>query len=200
MTSMTMAGVNRQGCCTEMSTLELERLVNELFAALLSLFIPPWGPSLDVEALGIAKKMWLLEFQEHKYLTREMVQRGISRSRKRKSPYMPVISEFLALCQPEPSDFGIPSTEEAFQNFSRNTCPYTPPEARDWSHDLIRQAASSAGGVKRLSAMTTKDCKRVFTEHYEKLVAEYISKNLTQLTQEPSCIESRSFTRAIERS
>lgn len=183
-----------------MDNLELERLVNEIFAALLSLFVPPWGVSSDSAALAIAKKMWLLEFQEQKYLTRQMVERGISMCRKRKSPYMPVISEFLELCQPCASDFGIPSPEEAFENLSRNTCPYTAPEDRNWAHDLVRQAATEAGGVRVLREMSTKDCKRVFTQHYEKLVAQQIRMNLPTLTKEPSCKENRSSTHAIEHS
>ncbi|WP_167404837.1 replication protein P [Vibrio penaeicida] len=83
------------------------KIINALFVELQSIF-PSWRHALpDDEILARTKKTWAKAFIENQIVTQTLLQQGLRKARKHKSPFFPSVGEFIGWCleSPEQHDF-----------------------------------------------------------------------------------------------
>lgn len=96
-------------------------------------------------------KAWLISYQtqllsamiEYDVNTQEMINRGMSATRRREKPWLPSPGEFCAWCRPNVKDFGLPTLAEAFHD-ARMQCGKHAAYRR-WRHEAIYLAAAETG-------------------------------------------------------
>ncbi|MNM21022.1 Replication protein P [compost metagenome] len=116
-------------------SLETAEVVNDLFRRLRGIF-PAWRQAWpSTEALAAAKEEWIKEFAAEGIRTVEQIEFGIEKCRKLKKPFAPSVGEFIAMCQPTPEDFGMPSPAAAWVEALMGV----------YSHEGVKIAAVATG-------------------------------------------------------
>lgn len=141
--------------------------VDKLFASLCAQH-PAWRSFLKSEQeIGEYKRQLVLAMMENGINRPEMLKLGIQKSRRNAKPWMPGVGEFVSWCKPTPEDYGLPSTEEAFQEVNNhiwnNRMNSRNPHI--WSHPAVYWSAIQTPSHDR-GHMTYDQWRKVFEHSY----------------------------------
>jgi len=139
--------------------------VDKLFASLCAQH-PAWRSFLKSEQeIGEYKRQLVLAMMENGINKPEMLKLGIQKSRRNAKPWMPGVGEFVSWCQPQPEDYGLPATEEAFQEVNRFIWNYMK-DRHTWSHPAVYWAAIQTPSHDRRH-MTLDQWRKIYERSYE---------------------------------
>ncbi|SFU86316.1 replication protein P [Halomonas korlensis] len=101
--------------------------------------------------------------------TRQVLERGMSELKRGGSTWPPTIPALVALLAPQPADFGMTATAEAWAEVSAHA--HHPADHR-WSHEAVRLAGSAVGWweIARVVPSRVDRLERRFAKHYGALV------------------------------
>ena len=89
--------------------------VNDLFKSL-QVAYPAWRQAFPTDReLQLAKKSWIRAFAENGITRKEQVAQGMLRARQDASDFFPGSGKFIAWCQPQPEELGLPSFDQAWK-------------------------------------------------------------------------------------
>ncbi|WP_447079292.1 replication protein P [Shewanella algae] len=118
-------------------------IINKLFAELQTCF-PAWRQTFTSKAdMDAAKRTWARGLLEAKITSYKQLQWGLRKALRSESPFWPSVGQFIKWCQPDPEDFGLPTSEAAFKEASRNSHPAS--VDCKWTHPAVYVAAREAG-------------------------------------------------------
>lgn len=118
-------------------------IINKLFAELQACF-PAWRQTFTCKAdIDAAKRTWARGLVEAKVTSDRQLQWGLAKARRSEAPFWPSVGQFIAWCQPDPAEFGLPTAEAAFKEASRNSHPAS--VDCKWTHPAVYVAAREAG-------------------------------------------------------
>lgn len=138
------------------------RMFNRFFLELQTIF-PAWQHALpNTERLNAAKRQWFLALQENRITTPELLQIGLRRARAEASDFWPSPGKFVAWCQPQPTDLGLPDVRTAYREAIDNSGRVGD---MHWSHPVVYHAAMQAG-LRDLAVMQDEKARAVFDFAY----------------------------------
>lgn len=90
------------------------QIVGLLFDRLKHTF-PAWKASYPTAAEEAeARKVWMRALVENNVTHPEQIRRGLAKARQYDRPFMPSVGQFIAWCELDGEDLGLPSNEQAF--------------------------------------------------------------------------------------
>lgn len=168
---------------------ETASVVNQLFDRLVAInpaFKQAWPTEYEFKA---TKKEWTLAFIEAGISSIDRVKKGLKNVRMNASPFVPSPGEFISMCVSSPSDIGAPSLDQAYNEACQKSHPCYG-ENKNWSHEVVRYAASKAGSYFLRTEPISKS-KPVFEKYYTEACEDFASGRIMQQleTREPTRTE-----------
>lgn len=121
-------------------------VINKLFAELQACF-PAWRQTFTCKSdIDAAKRSWARGLVEAKITTETQLKCGLAKARRSELPFWPSLGQFIAWCQPDPSDHGLPSARQAYMEACRKSHPAS--DRRNWSHPAVYVAAREVGSFE----------------------------------------------------
>ena len=118
-------------------------VINHLFSELQSCF-PAWRQTFTCKAdIDSAKRVWARGLVEAGIHSEHQLQWGLRRARQSESAFWPSVGQFIKWCKPDPEAYGLPTSEAAFKEASRNSHPAS--ANCKWTHPAVFVAAREAG-------------------------------------------------------
>lgn len=128
-------------------------------------------------------------------VTDEEVRQGLSRCLNREGGWPPALPEFLALCGPQPADYGVPDEADAFEEAAAraNTCAHQ----TEWSHPTILAAFRKMGRDR--FKLPHREARQAWGRIWPQVVADYMAGKLTEAdTALPSPAKSQAPRKGSE--
>lgn len=121
------------------------RIINILFAELQSCF-PAWKVTFPSKSdVNAAKRTWTKGLLEAGITTEQQLKYGLRKARQVDSPFWPSLGQFTKWCQPDPADYGLPNTRQAYLEACRNAHRLTEMKYDEWSHPAVYIALKNTG-------------------------------------------------------
>lgn len=140
------------------------QVVNSLFNELKAIF-PAWRQAWpDDTALGRAKRTWIKGLMAAGINTLEQIRFGLETCRASGQDFAPSVGKFVEWCQPTAEQLGLPPTDKAFQEATRNSHPAVGQGAR-WSHPAVHHAATESG-LSNLFRLNEDAGRKLFERNY----------------------------------
>lgn len=167
--------------------------INKLFSELQTCF-PAWRQTFTSKAdMDAAKRTWARGLIEAKITSYKQIQWGLLKARRSESPFWPSLGQFIAWCQPDPADYGLPDTRKAYLEACRNAYRLAEMTNDEWSHPAVYIALKNTGvfDIRNRSEVETWP---IFKRNYEIAVrrafnGEDLKKEIPKAL--PSQVESR---------
>lgn len=147
-------------------------LVNQIFTRLAALYPRTWEsafPSQNV--LSLSKRELAQELAIWTTLPgREVTERAMSELKRQGSTWPPTIPVLVSMLAPQPADYGMPATADAWAE----ACAHAHEPTRwRWSHEAVRLAGAAVGWWELTHTTAQSQWPRLekrFAKHYQALV------------------------------
>jgi hypothetical protein len=154
------------------------QVIDELFISLQSIcpaFKQAWPTQFEIDE---AKYHWVQAFRDCGLNEMEKIHIGIRNFRRLKKSFVPTPGEFIDLCKPLASDYGLKDTETAF----KEACEQSHPTAsKIFSHSTIKLARDLTGTFF-LCTRPRSQSFPVFEKNYDQCVDMFLkNRNLNQI-------------------
>lgn len=127
---------------------------------------PAWKQALSsTEDWNAYRRELIIGLLENRISTAMQIEQGLSAARANPSPWLPSIGQFVAWCKGDPSQFGLPSAEQAYLDAAH----------KRWSAHPIVYRAAVAVGVYEVATRPEKQIKPAFIAAYEALAARVMA-------------------------
>ncbi len=125
----------------------------------------------DEQKSGYSKEL-LLAFVNHNVNDQAMIDHAMNKARADSvnNPFLPAPNKFVSWCQPQPEDFGLLCTEEAYKRACIEAGKHY--LARKWHDECVYRAASEIGFL-RIASETMRECYKDFARVYEDVCQRY---------------------------
>lgn len=138
------------------------------------------------EQAGLWKKITLKLLVDNGITTIDQIDIGVERCCRDPSQFMPSPAQFVEMCKPRASDFGLKSNLEAFEEARIESGKS--PENRKWSHQIVYMAAhrTSFNDLKTVGNDNKQFLKYVqdkFNHQYNELTKEVIRGEIFEVTE-----------------
>lgn len=152
---------------------ETMSIVNNLFLTMQQIF-PAFKQAWPTQAIYEgAKKQWVKAFMDANLTDVTRINKGLSKFRQMKNPFVPSAGQFIAWCKPGFSDLGLPDYVEAYKLSlkinamgSDYVCDHV------LTDTLIRHAIGEIGHFA-YREMKADDSKKKFVYFYERAIDKY---------------------------
>lgn len=158
------------------------KIINKLFVTFQSIF-PAFRQSWPTEhEFEKAKREWMKAFKQVGLEDLTKIKIGVAKFRTNASPFVPSPGQFIAMCKPTAEDYGLKSTEMAFQEASTQIYGN---ESKVYSHITVKHARDLTGYFL-LTNQPRVVSFPIFERNYEESVKQFLEgKILSQLELRP---------------
>jgi hypothetical protein len=140
------------------------RVVDELFIALQAIF-PAFKQAWPTQSeLDEAKYHWTCAFLDSGLNDLSKIALGIKKCRMLNMAFVPNCGQFIAMCERNSDDLGLPSIHSAY----KEACENSHPSAKDkkWTHAVVHHAWKECGSYN-LSNWSQYQSRPLFERNYE---------------------------------
>ncbi len=160
---------------------ETAEVINWLFTELrgsFSAFKQAWPTH---EEYRCAKKVWLKAFMLAGINKVEQIQHGLNKCYLLEKPFVPSPGEFIAWCNPSPTDMGLPILEKAYDiSIQMNVQFSTFKPDCNKAHSVIRHVIEQIGATQYRS-MVSADSFKAFERYYAIACKQFMNGELVEI-------------------
>lgn len=156
-------------------------VVNHLFRCLVAIkpaFKQAWPTE---EEFMNTKKEWIIAFKQENISSLNLIKVGLDKIRISESCFIPSPGEFIALCEPDPEQLGLPSLSQAYKEACETSHPCS---GKKCSHEVIRYARNATGS-HFLSSESASVTKPVFEDNYKIAIKLFLDGKIMDQLESP---------------